>query len=320
MRGMTIQRLRQIRARQDPPRYGADYVPSILATRSEAPSISRCTRIYWPRYGRDLHLLSNNEVAAALLALYSPQVSEIHEQRMLWTMPTTHPLTTRPRYRGPPLPGPRGTLAVSDRLDVLSLHPRIWVPNEQGKKSPVGYPFVGDLLLYINDSAAPGGERCVNWTVKRSSTDFTEPGPGKRRTPEQIARTIARTEIEETYYKDANIPTYRIADIDPHTNPWRNLRILYPYADLPQHFPSQVCRRVLDAYRRAVNDGTPITDIVAYLSHKLDYPVQELRFYYYHAIWRRQLPVDLFRPILINTPQNIETRNPLDVYAEWFSA
>ncbi|NCC22594.1 MAG: hypothetical protein EOM26_09045 [Alphaproteobacteria bacterium] len=323
MAALSLERLRQIRKRQRPPRYGSEYIPSILATRDEAPSISRCTRLYSTRHGRDLHLLSDSETAAALLALYAPQVSEIQEQRMLSTTPTLHPLAARPGYRGPPLPGPRGTLEVSDRLNVLEFHPRVWVSGDgDSRRKPVGFPLVGDLLLFLDDPHAPGGggQRCVNWNIKQHSEDFTSPRPDKRKTPEETARAIARTEIEEAYYNDAAIPTRRIADIKLRENPWRNLRMLFPYAELPSPPAGDARKRILMAYRRAIDDGTPINVIIPYLCHRLGYSASELCAFYYHAIWHRELPVDLYRPILIDRAQDIKTQDPLDVYAEWFCA
>ena len=62
---------------------------------------------------------------------------------------------------------------------------------------------------------------------------------------------------------------------------------------------------------------SPAEIITAYVERQR-FSVEQCRSILWQAIWHRQLRVDLFRPLLINQPLHPETRDILDVYAEWF--
>lgn len=81
-----LARVRRILQRQSKPAWGKAYVPSIRATPAEAPRCSRPTILRPAKLGlRDMHLLSNPEAAAAILALYHPSVwdSAAHTLRLI---------------------------------------------------------------------------------------------------------------------------------------------------------------------------------------------------------------------------------------------
>lgn len=124
-RRMTPARFDQILERQYPARYGKHYIPSILATRTEAPSGSRPAMVWFDRIGRYVHTLSTPERAVLSIITYCPNVIDVLEQRMLPYLPAEHPLSSHHLAAGLVLPRFRGTLAIADELGVLDVHPTI---------------------------------------------------------------------------------------------------------------------------------------------------------------------------------------------------
>lgn len=317
MRRLSMARLRTVLARQEPPRYGAEYQPAILATRDEAPAISRCTRIYSHRFGRDLHLLSRAETDAALLAMYHPDLEDFHEQRMLSRWPALHPLQTYPRYGAPgPLPGVAGTLRVAERLGVLPMHPRISIRDEHGSLQQIAYPLIGDLLLILRDSATT--LRCVNWNIKSEARQFSEQAPNARRTPHNLQKTLARIAVEDAYYADAEIRTHHIAGAEIDREVTLNLRLLYPYAHQSVRISETGARKVRAQYRAAIENGTPITEVILFFMQCNQYSEFDLRTLYYNAIWHRELRIDLYSPVLIDRTPLAEKKDVIVAYSNWF--
>ena len=103
-RGPSSSRLETIMGRQDLPTWDANYVPAILAIRTEAPSMSHALTITPEKLtGREVHLLSLSEFFAALLGLYHPNVVGLQEQRMLSPGPRQTPFNTFPVFTSPGL-------------------------------------------------------------------------------------------------------------------------------------------------------------------------------------------------------------------------
>src|SRR3546814_9184769 len=92
-------RLRLIEKRQMQQRWGSDYRPAMCATRDEAPTRSRPSRMYSTKLARELHFMSLPERHVCLLALYHPKMFDIHEQHMLNPFGEPHPLAGRPEDR-----------------------------------------------------------------------------------------------------------------------------------------------------------------------------------------------------------------------------
>ncbi|WP_243667354.1 hypothetical protein, partial [Pseudomonas brassicae] len=82
---MTLQeRFALIRSRQAHFAWGDIYTPSVLAVPREAPKGSRISRMNSRKLGRAIHSLSTPEAVFTQLALFHPQLLDIHEQKMLW--------------------------------------------------------------------------------------------------------------------------------------------------------------------------------------------------------------------------------------------
>jgi len=182
IRTLTVSRVDQIASRQFPIRHGVDYIPAILATREEAPAISRPAIRYSQRLGRDFHALSVPELKAIVLALYHPRVFDVQENYAYNHGPGTHPLASHPFGCALQLPPTQGTLAHAERLHVLPLHPRARLtedeaavdkkdalpaqdetPEDEGAIEWEPAFYIGDLLVYVSDEQGP---YLLDWDIK----------------------------------------------------------------------------------------------------------------------------------------------------------
>jgi hypothetical protein len=322
-RGPSVSRLKTIMRRQNHTTWDADYMPAILATRGEAPSISHALTLTPEKlFGRDVHLLSLPESFAALLGLYHPNVVGLQEQRMLSPGPRLHPLHTFPNgnvlYR-PPF---KGMIDVAERLGYLSMLPRVRIedPEQKGLRREVVFPYVGDLLWAIRDST--GRYYCVNWSVKDSESAFKRPLKHERfvtPTKQVLNGLLARHEMECAYYADAGIRTVLLAGDAIDENVSSNLRHLFLHHRRPVTINAQERLELLARFQNCIDIGVPPFELIARLAGGGKYSVKDCRNVLLQGIWNRTLRVDLLRPILINRPLHPEAEDVIDRYADWFS-
>lgn len=315
------ERLRTILARQDKLSFGPDYQPAIRATPREAPSISRPSVVRSSKLGREVHLLSTPECAAALVALHHPELFELHEQKMLSVDSRPHPLFGHPAATGLKLLPVRGTVEVAEQLGYLPFHPKVKAPRTVKFKEWmwVPFPYIGDLLLFLTDQDGP---YCVNWTVKLDPEGFDRPlpHPGPIRKPSAAARRIqARHEIERVYYDDAGIRTVRIAKTGIDFHVVANLRQLFGWQLQTTRLHDEQRAEMLAKYETALNLGIPPIDMTAQLMLRHRCSREDCFAVLYQAIWARRLRVDLFKPVLVDRPLQPEKRDVLTEYAAWFA-
>ncbi|RJG05266.1 hypothetical protein D3870_03855 [Noviherbaspirillum cavernae] len=318
----AVSRLKTLYQRQQNPSWDASYVPGILATPKEAPSISRAYTLTPSKLaGREVHLLSTAERDAALLGLYHPAIIGLQEQRMLSPGPTTHPLWTFPNIDRSALPPLKGVIDVAERLNVLDVLPRIVVPHPErtGERMPLIYPWCGDLLWAI---VRPDGRTdCINWSIKDKRQNFMRPGPtrfGKLRPSDFIRKVLARHEVEAAYYANANIRTVQIAgeEIDSHVA--ANLRQLFLHHRRQLFITDNQRAEILHRFQSALAHGITPAEVITVLAERGRYSVDQCRSAFYQAIWENKLKVDLFQPILINCPMRPEIEDVTVKYAKWF--
>jgi hypothetical protein len=322
-KGVTPTRMLAILKRQAEPRWGSDYIPSILATPQEAPSISHACTLNSSKLGREVHCLSLPEMAVALLALYDPDVVDLQEQRMLAPWPTPHPLFGFPGLHQVHLPPIRGMIDVADRMGYLSMLPRVKIenPDTPGSLDTQIFPYIGDLLLFRR---RPGndGLYCVNWSIKDQEMAFrvtTVRQTGKQKpSRDSLLNILPRHEMEEAYYRDAGIRTVRIAGEQVDAHVVANLKQLFLNHGTQLPIGQDQQRRILKKFMIATDLGIPPLEVAQDLCARGDVNPHACRTVLYQAIWRRELRVDLFRPVLFNQPLRPEQRDVLDVYANWF--
>lgn len=318
-RKLTLPRLTTIYRRQDNPTWGSEYVPSILATRGEAPSISNAYVVKSARFGRFIHLLSAPELSAFVLAAYHPGLIGFQEQRMLSPEPRCHPLCNMPGEVAVSFQSFKGVIDVADRLGYLSRLPKIKapVPGLPGVKADVVFPYIGDFLLAIRNSTS--NTWCVNWSIKADEAGFKRPiaktGTNILQSPEGI---LMRHEIERTYHADVVIPTHFVASSALDTHVINNLRFFYPYQQVPLTMENDERLEMEFRFQSCLEAGLPISELLPRLLGKNIQRRKPILTCFYQAIWQRRIRVDLFRPVLIDRPLHPETRDVLEVYAKLF--
>lgn len=319
-RQTMLQRLHRYNKRQPEQRWGRDYQAAILATPSEAPSISRAT-ILRPELlgGRDMHLLSTTETEAAFLALYHPAVWDIHEQKVLSSVPTTHPLFDHPFADSLSLSPLLGTVNVAHRLGVLNEHPKLLVFDENTKESEwVPFPFVGDLLLYLSDESGP---YCVNWTIKLTEDDFLRKGPrplGRVRSRSPDPGAEIRHRIEADYYLDGQIKTIPVTRAKIDRELAANLRSIFGWHARETEMDSVVISQMLDWYRDHLSERGTAHELTVRAANAFNTSQYQAKIILYRGVWKRRLLVDLYTPFLIDRPLRPMQTDPISVHKSWF--
>jgi len=318
----TAERLYKIEERQFERRWGSEYRPSIEATRHEAPKVSRPSKLYSPKLERTVHLMSLPERAACLLALYHPNLFDLHEQHMLFCHATDHPLAGHPYADGQTLTRLKGTVDVAERMNIDGRHPvvRINLIDESGEmvEERESFPYIGDFLLFLQDAE---GAYCVNWTVKKDAQSFSRPfdqhtNPSTYANRSKVAEQ--RHLLEEQYFADANIRTVRVASDDIDRQVVANLTMtagsLATYANTPhdeRHY-------LIQQYRELLESRTPVLHHLPRLCKITGCEREHCLATLYGAIWHRELRVDLTRPIFPDKPLRGETVDLVASYRDWF--
>jgi hypothetical protein len=313
------ERMHRMLSRQATPAWGVNYQPAIRATPREAPRISRPSIIHSAKLGgRGVHLLSQPEFHAGLLALHHPALFDLHEQRVLSTCPAAHPLCGHPAAAGLALSHLEGTVRVADRLQRLTLHPRLFIRRKDSAGEWVPIPFCGDLLLFLIDESGP---YCVNWTVKKTQEQFHTRRPrlwGRQKVPGLDPQAEFRHEVERAYYADAGIKTIQITERQIDVQLRHNLREIFPW-HLRGISPDIAYGRAVEMLRSFV--GTEVTAFEAIRAVALGLRVNdaEMKAVLYRAVWQRDIEVDLYQPFLIDRPLRVARSNPLIEHSNWFA-
>lgn len=317
---VTEARLRTIKRRQWKDRWGANYIAAIFADPKEAPGISTGTILRPRKVGmREFHTLSSNEAFVALLALHHPNCWDLHEQRILPPTPRPHYLFGHPRASGLSFSHFAGTLDVADRLGVLSKHPRVRlrIGNDPSKWPMAPFPYLSDLVLYMEDGIGP---YVVNWPVKGKYEDFRKRGPGRNRvSPDQDDPTaITRNLIEETCFLDAGIRTQRIAGKAIDFDVRCNLRELFLDDTYPTTINEIHRSEISFIIGETIGSDVPAHNIARRIAKDFKISDREAVALIKQGIWRRELRVDLFQPVLMDKPLRPEREDVFVRYGGWF--
>jgi hypothetical protein len=315
-----LARLRKVLLRQDPPSFGRDYLPSILATKAEAPTGSWAVQVYWPKIGRYIHVLSKLEMNVLLIALYCPWLFDIQEQRLLHFDERPHPLTGHIKasnLRLPPLPG---ALQVAEWLGFIAIYPLLPFRDGDGQLIDIPSAWYGDLLLFLEDI---DGAFCNNLDVKPGLEDFVR----DRRRQGAVARPLAdgkveaRHLIEDVRYAVGGIKTIQVAagdELDWHVV--ENLRQLLGWQKRRVEFTEAQNAEIIGNYHAAMARGESALEAIHRMQKRgMGLDVYQLKLALYRAVWNRKLLVDLFQPVLVDKPLKAQQRDVLDKYRSWFS-
>ena len=299
-------------------KWGDKYLPGIYAVPGEAPKGSRICRLNSRKLGRALHLLSTPERVFAQLALYNPDVFELHEQKMLSPIPHVHPLQGHPVAAGLELLPVKGTSLVAEEIGLK--HATVVVTYGDGERQRVPHPYLGDLLLYIQPQGSV--PYAVNWTVKLSAMDFDEVARGslKSLAKQKVDREKAclRHTLEEIYYHSAGIRTVRVSRDLLNPVLVANLDLLYGYHDREISLESNLLEDFSHHIEDCVIHGRPVASVALMYGQRWgrrDLFLTKI----YKDIWERKLPVSLFDPILIDHPLVTDAPDVLQVYSSLFA-
>jgi hypothetical protein len=318
---MNAASLRTIRNRQWQDRWGVDYVASVWATPQEAPGWTYASKLNPRKLGsRDFHTLSRPETFAALLALHNDQLWDLHEHRVLFPEPRAHFLFGHPRAAGKSLSRFAGTIDVALRLGFLSRHPRIYVKTGDAMQPPivVPFPFIGDLLLYLEDEA---GAYALNWTVTDKLQDYRKRG---RRSvirsglDDGELSASERELIERLYYEDAGIRTQKVTGEGIDFDLRCNLRDLFLEQLKTINLPFELVAEITAMFRTAVGSGVVGYEVARSVAAKFRITDLVALTVLKQGIWNREIRVDLFRPMLMDKPLHPEVCDVFDRYREWF--
>lgn len=314
-------RLAQIIQRQDPPGFGPNYVPAIKASREEAPPRSRPAWVWWEPAGRYLSTLSSVERAILLIALHHPGVWEVHDQRMLPPMPRPHPLSGHPKAVSLNLPPMRGTVDVSDSLGLLRFHPLIRVPVGPGSNEfeKVPFPWVGDLLLFLDDEQGPYN---VNLNIKGDAQQFEQADIEMKlqgtRAKKSREKSKARHAIEAQLYADVGIPTHQLSRANYDDHVVANLHQLYLWHRRKAPFTDAQRMEIVGQFHRTLVTAEPVVEVAWTLCARYGWQLYDVKIVLHQAIWKRQIRIDLFQPFLFDQPLLPEQKDVLAVYGDWF--
>lgn len=297
--------------------WGDTYVPSTLAVPREAPKNSRISRLFSRKLGRQVHALSTPEKVFTQLALYHPDLLDLHEQKMLWPLPAPHPLRGHPLTKGT-FPTPlRGTVEIAKEIGFK--HYEIAVDMSDGRRVKMPFPYQGDLLLYLKGDA--GMPYAVNWTVKDRKEAFKERRNSSAKTPVQQKRdrthAMLRVQLENGYYASAGIRTVQVSLDELPSAVIANLNLLF----MSHRLPLTLDRGLLDDFSgalfEAVNDGAPLAHVAERYASRHGARDQFIAKIY-QDIWERKLAVSFFKPILIDHPLSTDAGDLLNVFGALF--
>lgn len=290
-----------IMSRQSRFEWGGEYIPSTLAVPREAPKGSRISRLRSRKLKRTLHLLSGPEKVFTQLALYHPDLFELHEQKMLWPVNSGHPLRGHPLTKGTFPPPLRGTVDVAREIGFK--HFEIVVEDASGNRHKMPFPYQGDLLLYLLNSR--GEPFAVNWTVKDQALAFRERRSMSPKTPVQQRKdrehAELRGELERRYYASAGIRTVEVSRDLVSPTIQANLDLLFGMHDLDFSLGAALLEDFSGAVTDAIKNGKPVANVAIEHSARWGFRDQFIAKIY-QDIWDRKHLVDFNEPILIDRP------------------
>ncbi len=307
----SIEREKTIRARQDPPQWGALYIPGQLATREEAPEGSRPSRVQSSWLEREVHLMSAPEVYAYLLGSWLGCFVDLHEGRMLHPEPSPGFLAGGPFAEQMYMGSHTGTICAAERLGLLKYHPLV-----KGDRGWIAFPLLADLLFFGRDNV---GVYAVNWCIKNEPKDFLQAfkGNGSMVSCKSDEAHQARLLIEDEVFKEAKIRTIHIALSDIPKALRENLRFLYTFLSRDKSLPEPLTKEFTDTIRQRIPKEVPLNETVRAFANRHGGAFHDYVVVLYQAIWRMEIECDLSRPVQIDLPLKPMNKNIKKIFDIW---
>lgn len=216
------------------------------------------------------------------------------------------------------LPHLRGTVDVTERLGALKWHPTVVLPRQGEAGVHVPFPWVGDLLLFLQLDSGPF---CVDWNVKQRRGDHDKPFRGStRKVPSKsaIERASVRYAVQSTYYRDAGIASKNVSLEEIPFAVCRNLECLFLETKRTIPLSHEDEEDIVDKFAVGMRDGVLPMTTCEHLARRYGVDRSISRRVLYQSIWFRKLRVDLYSPILMDKPLIPERIDVLESFAHWF--
>lgn len=329
-----LSRYKRFMSRQKEYKWGPKYEPAIRAIRGEAPAISVASTLPSTKLQREVHALSNPEKFFLALALYNPNLWELHEQHLLYPGVRQHPLSDHKSHSYQDWPSTTGTLRIAKRLGFESQHPSIWIPDQaptsqqktleeifddapKGKR--LAFPYVGDSLLFLRDELGP---YLLSWDVKQGRGDHGKPGgpTSLRKRPGSDEKAFARDAIYHEYMNELGVRVVRVSLDEIPSNVAKNLLFLCLTHSLPVDLPYTLIVDLIGEFQHGLTKETaPIKIINQHVRDDKQFICAKNLLQI--AVWERKLRVDLQYPVLVDAPLVPETQGTdlLEVYKHLFA-
>lgn len=307
----SIEREKTIRARQDPPAWGAQYIPGQLSTREEAPGYSRPAGVQSTWLQRKVHCMGEPELISFFLGIWLKCFIDMHEGRMLSPEPSAGFLIGCPYLQQSYTASHCGTIEAADRLGLLEYHPLI--RTEHGM---VGFPILADLLWYGKDNE---GIFLINWCIKYAPEDFTTAfkarGPTAKIKSDEEHR--ARLQIEAEVIKDAKSRTISIAlkDIPEHLG--KNLRLIYPSLNIDRTLPEALRSDFIETIQDRIPKQVPAHETIIKFINQYGGSFHDYRIALYQAIWNDEVIFNMCRPLQLDFPLRPADRDIKKMFSQW---
>lgn len=305
------EREKELRRRQDPPKWGKEYLPGQLATREEAPDYSRPSSVVSLLLNRTVHLMSEPELYCFLLADWLGVFFDLHEGRMLHPEPAPGFFVGCPGLSQLAVARHQGSILAAERLGLLAFHPTI-----RTETGTIGYPMLCDQLYFGRDEE---GVYAVNWCIKNEPNDFEkafeERDHGRKKKSDEHHQ--GRLLIEAEVFREAGIRTIHASKADIPRHLRENLRALYPHqfrnCSLEKNLRTDFVNEVSERLPRQV----PVNETIASMIRRHGGTHYDYRVAFYQGVWRKKIRCDLLRPLLVDCPLYPSGRNIEALFNHW---
>lgn len=289
-----------------PWRYGDEYLPALLATRTEGGSYGRLHRIPAPGLNRELHFMSAAEARIAAWVIYQPNFIEILENRPCMPIPGIAILDGHPLLVGKTLPYSSGTIEVARRLKIkhqVTKDDRPVTERKSCPRPPDAYPMTSDVLGIFGSSASI---RAVHLFVKKTEKDLDLQGRDKD-----------NFSVIRAYYAEANIPTVKICEEYLDRFVTNNLMRILKLGVLPANLSHEQIADALLFMQERIFTSAPVTWSTT-LREELGLSFSEVFRIFHYGVLRRYLKPDLQEAVAMDRIHRMERCNFAAHFADRF--
>ncbi|MBB4843189.1 hypothetical protein HNP55_001708 [Paucibacter oligotrophus] len=274
---------------------------------------------------RKLQAMSDQELWSFALALYNPEVIEVHDQHIMYPVAKQHPLAYHPVWKGLDWPSTTGTFAIAEALGLQKWHPKWWVDstgpadqdgNVQTVRAARAGAWIGDGLIYLR---VDPDVYTISWDIKARGGQHGTPGGSARsqRSAREIEKAQARDLVYMRYMDELEVPIVRAQGDDIGDKLGWNLVRLCRTAALHVNLPDSMVAELVHRYKEAVNTGhTPLSIALKYGSGEKH--ILACKTLLDHAVWQRIVRVDLHIPVLFDHALQPECSDVLEEFSHWF--